>query len=383
MDSASMEQAANLITRIMVWICACSTPSSLPCPSSIPSVSVSIFSICGAASSDCTSSVACGWVGIMVWICACSPPSLLPCPSSIPSVSVSICDISVDLKLDTLCLSLFYCQQDLSGQPACGNFKAYGFCKYGARCKFDHPVPVNPYHYAGLTMPSQPTAHGQPACGNFKAYGFCKYGARCKFDHPVTVNNYHYAGLTMPSLPTAYTIQHPNIRRTLITTNTKTMSRLFLLDRFFHGMWLVSICGAASSDCTSSVACGWVVIMVWICSCSPPSSLPCPSSIPSVSCAPLVSTHVRITSPPSRSDSITASNGDKSAAENQTSENEKQDDGPDKTEVQDSSKLSHSDSTALSNDAEYTSSEAKKGGDDPSAPDNSRGNDSSDNAAGS
>uniref|UniRef100_A0A0D3BBV0 C3H1-type domain-containing protein n=1 Tax=Brassica oleracea var. oleracea TaxID=109376 RepID=A0A0D3BBV0_BRAOL len=127
---------------------------------------------------------------------------------------------------------------------------------------------------------------GQPACGNFKAYGFCKYGARCKFDHPVT-------------------------------------------------------------------------------------------------CAPLVSTHVRITSPPSRSDSITASNGDKSAAENQTSENEKQDDGPDKTEVQDSSKLSHSDSTALSNDAEYTSSEAKKGGDDPSAPDNSRGNDSSDNAAGS
>ena len=90
---------------------------------------------------------------------------------------------------------------------------------------------------------------------------------------------------------------------------------------------------------------------------------------------------MRITSPPSRSDSITASNGDKSAAENQTSENEKQDDGPDKTEVQDSSKLSHSDSTALSNDAENTSSEAKKGGKHPSAADNSREKDSSDNAA--
>ncbi|KAF3507522.1 hypothetical protein F2Q69_00003677 [Brassica cretica] len=185
------------------------------------------------------------------------------------------------------------------------------------------------------------------------------------------------------------------------------MSRLFLLDRFFHGMWLgrdqgldlclspppslpcpssipcvsVSICGAASSDCTSSGACGWVGIMVWICACSPPSSLPCPSSIPSVSCAPPVSTHVWITSPPSRSNSTTVSNGDKSAAENQTSENENQDDGPDKTEVQYSSKLSHSDSTALSNDAENTSSEAKKGGKDPSGADNSRKKDSSDNAA--
>ncbi|KAF3507554.1 hypothetical protein F2Q69_00003675 [Brassica cretica] len=229
---------------IMVWICACSPPPSLPCPSSIPCVSVSI---CGAASSDCTSSVACGWVGIMVWICACSPPSSLPCPSSIPSVSVSIC---------------------------------------GAAS-------------SGCTS----------------------------------------------------------------STNTHIS------------------CSVLSSDCTSSVACGWVGIMVWICACSPPSSLPCPSSIPSVSCAPPVSTHVRITSPPSRPDSTTVSNGDKSAAENQTSENEKQDDGPDKTEVQDSSKLSHSDSTALANDAENTSSEAKKGGKDPSAADNSREKDSSDNAA--
>ena len=26
-------------------------------------------------------------------------------------------------------------------------------------------------------------AQGQPACGSFKAYGFSKYGASCKFDH--------------------------------------------------------------------------------------------------------------------------------------------------------------------------------------------------------
>ena len=42
----------------------------------------------------------------------------------------------------------------------------------------------------------------------------------------------------MPYRLYSETIQHPNIRRTLITTNTKAMSRLFLLDRFFHGIWL-------------------------------------------------------------------------------------------------------------------------------------------------
>ncbi|CAF2127930.1 unnamed protein product [Brassica napus] len=340
MDSAIMEQPASLITQCQVWICACSPPPSIPCPSYIPCVSVSI---CGAASSVCTSSMACGWVGIMVWICACSPPSSLPSPSSIPSVSVSICDISVDLKLDTFCLSLFYCQQDLFGQPSCGNFKAYGFCNYGASCKFDHPVPVNPYHYAGLTMPSMPTTYGQPSCGNFKVYGFCNYGASCKYDHPVQVNPYHYAGLTMRSLLTAYTIQHPNIRRTLITTNTTAMSRLFLLDRFFHGMWLVSICGAASSDCTSSMACGWgqpacanfkaYGLCKYGASCKFDHPVPVnpyqyagftmlymPTAY-----APPVSTQVRITSPPSLSDSTTVSNGDKSAAENKSSETEKQD----------------------------------------------------------
>lgn len=49
---------------------------------------------------------------------------------------------------------------------------------------------------------------------------------------------------------------------------------------------------------------------------------------------------------PSRSDSNALSNGSKPAAENHTSETEKQDD---KSEVQDPSQLSSSDSTALSN----------------------------------
>ncbi|KAF2580726.1 hypothetical protein F2Q68_00003097 [Brassica cretica] len=166
---------------------------------------------------------------------------------------------------------------------------------------------------------------GQPACGNFKAYGFCKYGASCKFDHPVPVNPYHYAGLTMP---TAY------------RSGFGSVLVLLLLHFLVQVPFLVFQFQS-------------VVVR-------PPTAL--------------LPWHVAgITSRLSRSDSTTVSNG-------QTSENEKQDDGPDKTEVQDPSKLSHSDSTALSNGGENTSSEAKKGGDDPSAADNSREKDSSDNA---
>ncbi|KAF3507529.1 hypothetical protein F2Q69_00003678 [Brassica cretica] len=167
---------------------------------------------------------------------------------------------------------------------------------------------------------------GQPACGNFKAYGFCKYGASCKFDHPVPVNPYHYAGLTMP---------------TPYRSGFGSVLVLLLLHFLVQVPFLVFQFQS-------------VVVR-------PPTAL--------------LPWHVAgITSRLSRSDSTTVSNG-------QTSENEKQDDGPDKTEVQDPSKLiSHSDSTALSNDGENTSSGAKKGGDDPSAADNSREKDSSDNA---
>lgn len=97
--------------------------------------------------------------------------------------------------------------------------------------------------------------------------------------------------------------------------------------------------------------------------------------------APPVSTQVRITPPPGRSDSTTVSNGDEPAAENKSSETEKQDHGPDKSEVQDSSQLSHSDSAALSNEAENPSPEAKKEDDDPSPADTSGKQGSSDNDA--
>ncbi|KAL0722200.1 hypothetical protein Bca4012_036799 [Brassica carinata] len=107
-----------------------------------------------------------------------------------------------------------------------------------------------------------------------------------------------------------------------------------------------------------------------------------------------VSTHL-----PSRSDSTALSNGNKPAAEDQTSEMEKQVERTAKSEVQDPSQLNGSDSTALSNgnklasssdstalsnakyDAESPRSETKKQEDNPSQPDNSGTQSSSDNAS--
>lgn len=47
----------------------------------------------------------------------------------------------------------------VQGQPACGDFKSYGFCKFGPNCKFDHSM----LPYPGLTMPSSlPTHYASP-----------------------------------------------------------------------------------------------------------------------------------------------------------------------------------------------------------------------------
>ncbi|ESQ51883.1 hypothetical protein EUTSA_v10016979mg [Eutrema salsugineum] len=107
-------------------------------------------------------------------------------------------------------------------------------------------------------------------------------------------------------------------------------------------------------------------------------------SMPTANASPVV-THLRISSPPSNSDSTT--NGNKPAAENHSSEIEKQEDistQPDKSEVQDSSQPNHSDSTALSNgkpDAENPSSETKKEDENPVQPEKSEKQESSDNSS--
>jgi len=85
------------------------------------------------------------------------------------------------------------------GQKPCTYYLKYGVCKFGATCKYDHPLPgygmsqnfPQQKHMGGFqpgqpaespaTYPSRP---GEKPCGHFVEFGVCKFGASCRFDHP-------------------------------------------------------------------------------------------------------------------------------------------------------------------------------------------------------
>ena len=96
------------------------------------------------------------------------------------------------------------------GEPDCSYFIKTGVCKFGATCKFNHPLPVRPgapdcLHYVRTTkcsygasckynhpplsppQPGQipPQRPGEPACAFFIKSGRCNFGQTCKFDHPL------------------------------------------------------------------------------------------------------------------------------------------------------------------------------------------------------
>lgn len=79
------------------------------------------------------------------------------------------------------------------GEPECPYYMKTSICKFGSKCKFHHPKDrlatlksdenfdgseVKP---AAVSLPERP---GEPECAFFVKTGICKYGAKCKFDHP-------------------------------------------------------------------------------------------------------------------------------------------------------------------------------------------------------
>ncbi|XP_045800409.1 zinc finger CCCH domain-containing protein 37 isoform X1 [Trifolium pratense] len=66
------------------------------------------------------------------------------------------------------------------GEPDCPFFLKTQKCKFGSRCKFNHPnVPSENPDVSGL--PERPQ---EPPCAFYLKTGKCKYGAACKFHHP-------------------------------------------------------------------------------------------------------------------------------------------------------------------------------------------------------
>ncbi|XP_051135982.1 zinc finger CCCH domain-containing protein 37-like isoform X2 [Andrographis paniculata] len=72
------------------------------------------------------------------------------------------------------------------GEPDCPFFLKTQRCKFGTRCKFNHPREKTLLMYGadndgGAFLPERPS---EPPCAFFMKTGQCKFGATCKFNHP-------------------------------------------------------------------------------------------------------------------------------------------------------------------------------------------------------
>jgi len=73
----------------------------------------------------------------------------------------------------------------------CRDYLRTGRCKYGASCKYNHPLnvqsgggmkaPINP------SEPLFPIRYSEPVCQYYMKHGTCKFGQACKFHHPPEV----------------------------------------------------------------------------------------------------------------------------------------------------------------------------------------------------
>lgn len=80
-------------------------------------------------------------------------------------------------------------------EPSCSYYLRYGTCKFGQICKFHHPpkhqtsahynnnsVDVDKFQPYAISLPQRPT---EPDCPFYVRNGHCKFGASCKFHHPL------------------------------------------------------------------------------------------------------------------------------------------------------------------------------------------------------
>ncbi|KAJ1487166.1 hypothetical protein T484DRAFT_2258074 [Baffinella frigidus] len=88
------------------------------------------------------------------------------------------------------------------GAEKCQHFMSHGRCKFGETCRYDHPPGTTPTHgvseNGGLTTENDrvlpgnqamtgglPVIAGVADCPFFMKTGMCKYGAKCKYNHPL------------------------------------------------------------------------------------------------------------------------------------------------------------------------------------------------------
>ncbi|KAL2327090.1 hypothetical protein Fmac_020517 [Flemingia macrophylla] len=70
------------------------------------------------------------------------------------------------------------------GEPDCPYFLKTLRCKFGSKCKFNHPKVSSENADVSSVLPERPS---EPTCTFYMKTGKCKFGAACKFHHPKDV----------------------------------------------------------------------------------------------------------------------------------------------------------------------------------------------------
>ncbi|KAF8093280.1 hypothetical protein N665_0385s0028 [Sinapis alba] len=90
-------------------------------------------------------------------------------------------------------------------QPECQYFMRTGDCKFGASCRYHHPVDaVQPQTGVLLSSIGLPLRPGVAQCTHFAQHGICKFGPACKFDHSMASSlSYSPSASSLTDMPVA------------------------------------------------------------------------------------------------------------------------------------------------------------------------------------
>ncbi|XP_076952486.1 zinc finger CCCH domain-containing protein 34-like [Bidens hawaiensis] len=90
------------------------------------------------------------------------------------------------------------------GEPECQFYMNTGDCKFGASCRYHHPLewtaPSPNFVLGPMGLPLRP---GAPLCQHYAQNGVCKFGPSCKYDHPMGTLSYSPSASSLADMPVA------------------------------------------------------------------------------------------------------------------------------------------------------------------------------------
>jgi hypothetical protein len=70
------------------------------------------------------------------------------------------------------------------GMPDCTFFMRSGLCKFGEKCRYNHPPEKAAIPPTGMVNGKYPIRPNKPVCQYWTSTGDCKFGKECTFNHP-------------------------------------------------------------------------------------------------------------------------------------------------------------------------------------------------------